>query len=163
MDIGLNSSGGSRAIELTKDVEAGDEADEAEAHDEDNGGRNLQAWSIVSVESEHVSAAAWSAAYESSRGSGRSGADTAAAEASSRRRGAARSDDARSGSRGGCGLGLRSASGHRFENRRRRSEICEFEREIRAVENKKDKWRRTRSFKDYWTVNNCEYETVNWR
>lgn len=58
MDIGLNSSGGSRAIELTKDVEAGDEADEAEAHDEDNGGRNLQAWSIVSVESEHVSAAA---------------------------------------------------------------------------------------------------------
>lgn len=37
------SGSGSRsvAVELAEDVESGDEADEAEAHDEDDGGRDL--------------------------------------------------------------------------------------------------------------------------
>lgn len=58
MNRGLNSSRGSRAVELTKDVEDGDEIDEAEAHNEDDGGRNLQAWSNIGVEPQHVAAAA---------------------------------------------------------------------------------------------------------
>lgn len=114
VDIGLNSSGGSRAIELTKDVEAGDKADEDDAHDEDDGGRNLHARSIVGVEPQHVSAAAWSAADDSSRAGGRSGAEPATADARRCCCRAARSDDAGPGGGGGRGLGLRSTSGHRL-------------------------------------------------
>lgn len=45
---------GRSTVELAKDVESGDKTYEAEAHDEHNGGRNLQAWGIVGVESQHV-------------------------------------------------------------------------------------------------------------
>nr|DAD26135.1 TPA_asm: hypothetical protein HUJ06_027602 [Nelumbo nucifera] len=59
----LESSSGTRsvAVELTKDVESGDEADEAEAHHEDDGGSYLQARGVVSIEPQHVASAPASA------------------------------------------------------------------------------------------------------
>ena len=38
----LSEGGGGSAVELAKDVKRGDEADEAEAHDEHDGWRDLQ-------------------------------------------------------------------------------------------------------------------------
>lgn len=112
MTKGLNSRAGSRSIELTKDVEAGNESDETEAHDEDDGGGNLQARSIVGVEPQHVATATRSGANNSTRAGGTSGCETTSTEAGGRRRGATRSSDARSGCRRGCRLRLRGASGH---------------------------------------------------
>lgn len=49
-----SSAGRSVEVELAEDVERGDEANEAEAHDEHDGRSDLQAWSVVGVEPQHV-------------------------------------------------------------------------------------------------------------
>lgn len=48
-------------VELPEDVKSGNEPDKAEAHEEDDGGRDLQPGSIISVESEHVCASSGAA------------------------------------------------------------------------------------------------------
>lgn len=60
------------AVELADDVEDGDEADEAEAHDEDDGGADLQARRVVRVEAKHI--AAGPAASKAGRADGGRGA-----------------------------------------------------------------------------------------
>lgn len=92
-------------------MERGDESDEAKAHDEDHGGRDLEAGSVVGVEPQHVAASG--AGGGSGRGGAVSGAETTTAHAGGGGSGAARSHDARSrGGGGSCGLRLRSASRH---------------------------------------------------
>lgn len=107
------TSGGSVAIEFTKNMQSGDEANETETHNKNNRWRYLQSRSIVGVESQHVISAAGS-----SRGRARAGgvstAEAATAHSGCSGSGAAWSHDTRSccGS-GGCGLGgLRGASRH---------------------------------------------------
>lgn len=50
----LNARASSGAVELAKDVESGDEGDEADAHDENSGGSDLQARRFIRAEPEHV-------------------------------------------------------------------------------------------------------------
>ena len=45
----LSGGSGGSAVELAEDVERGDEATEAEVHDEHDGRRDLQAGSVVGV------------------------------------------------------------------------------------------------------------------
>ena len=54
-------------------MERGDEADEAEAHDEHDGRRDLQAGSVVGVEPQHVAAGAGTASDPAGAGVGGSG------------------------------------------------------------------------------------------
>lgn len=70
-------------VELAEHVEGGDEADEAEAHDEHDGGGDLQAWSVVGVEPEHVVSGARAAAAAHASGAGAAAsAETTAAHSS---------------------------------------------------------------------------------
>lgn len=85
------------AVELAEDVESGDEADEAQAHDEDDGGSDLQARSVVGVEPQHVASV--------------SGTATSAAEATGAGGGGAATAHA------GCGGG-RTARGHAADGSR---------------------------------------------
>lgn len=99
------------AVELAEDMEGGDEADEAEAHDEHHRRRDLQAGSVIGVESQHVAASAGA----SSDGGGAvsaAGAEAATAHACGGGSGAAGSDDAWARVGGGGGLRLRGASRH---------------------------------------------------
>lgn len=105
------TSARSVAIKLTEDVKSGYEADETNAHDEDDGGGDLEAGSVVGVESEHVAAAGGGGDGGGVGGS----AEATAAHAGGRGGGATGSDADRAGSggtRGGGGLRLRGASCH---------------------------------------------------
>ncbi|KAL6979158.1 hypothetical protein U1Q18_020824 [Sarracenia purpurea var. burkii] len=44
----------SAAVKLAEDVEGGDEADKAEAHNKDDGGADLQSGGVIGVEPEHI-------------------------------------------------------------------------------------------------------------
>ena len=108
-----SSGAGSESVELAEDVEGGDEADEAEAHDEDDGGANLEPRRVVRVEPEHVAA---SSAAEST---GATGATSGSADPPpphpGRRGGRAargRADGSGPGGGGRRCLGLRCASCH---------------------------------------------------
>lgn len=92
-------------------MERGDEADEAEAHDEHHRGGDLEAWSVVSIEPQHVAS---SGAGASTDGGGAcSSAEATTAHAGGGGSGAARSHHARSrGGMGRCGLRLGGASRH---------------------------------------------------
>ena len=56
------------AVEFAEDVEGGDEADEAETHDEDHGGADLQPRSVIRVEPKHVASASGTTAAAESAG-----------------------------------------------------------------------------------------------
>ncbi|KAF7823425.1 NAC domain-containing protein 68 [Senna tora] len=100
-------------VELAEHVKRGDETDEAEAHDEHDGGGNLQPRGVVGVEPQHVGAATGSARDCAGAVSPASSAETAAAHTGGCSGGAAWSHD--SGSRGGSissRLRLRGTSRH---------------------------------------------------
>ena len=106
-----SGAGGTIAVELAEHVERGDEADEAEAHDEHHRRRDLEAGGVVGVEPQHIASAGAGAAAD--RGGAGSSAEAATAHAGSGGSGAARSHHARSrGGVGRCGLRLRGASRH---------------------------------------------------
>lgn len=50
----LNARASFGAVELAEDVESGNKADEADAHDEHGGGSDLEAGRFIGVESQHV-------------------------------------------------------------------------------------------------------------
>lgn len=99
-------------VKLTDDVECGDEADETDAHDENDGRRDLQARGVIRVEAEHVDTRARAAAGPG--GSGRSGRSAGSAAAHPGRRSCwtARSHDSGPWGRGRRCLRLWCASRH---------------------------------------------------
>lgn len=102
------------AVKLSEHMESGDKADEAEAHDEDDGRRDLESRRIIGVETEHIRARS-SASYRAgsaSRGTG----DATAAHPGGRSCRASRGHDAWTRGRGGGGcLRLRGSSSHESE------------------------------------------------
>lgn len=105
---GLGS--GIEAVKFADDVEGGDESDEAEAHDQNHGGADLQPRRIVGVEPEHVAVAA-AAAQPGGAGVGRRGpaSQPPTAHTGGRRRRPARGHGAAAG---GGRLRLGGASRH---------------------------------------------------
>lgn len=99
-------------------MEGGDEPDEAEAHDEDQGGADLQPRSVVRVEPQHVAPRAATERAGAGAGGGVAGGGGGATPAhpGSGGGGAAGSDGAGTGGGGGGGLGLRCASGHCWDS-----------------------------------------------
>lgn len=97
------------AVKFADDVEGGDESDEAEAHDQNHGGADLQPRRVVGVEPEHIAAAA--AAQAGGAGVGRRGPayQPPTTHTGGRRRRAARGHGAAAG---GGRLRLGGASRH---------------------------------------------------